>query len=337
MAQTASKPDPAIRQVTIAALLCALLSACASAPPPPDPEPVVIVEPEPEIPIVVADPEPQPEPVAAPEPPKVTIVLSSRSAAYEDVAEELGNLFETVSIYDLTDRSQPPERAFRLINDSDTDAVVAIGLRAARSSVALAAVPVVFSQVFNHQDHALVGERSRGVAAIAPVDVQLAAWKEAQPTLVNVGLVIGPGHDELIAGAEIAALERGISLSVHIANSDQEALYYFKRMVRDIDGFWLLPDNRVLSARVLREIVDQSNRRGVTVLVPNPSMLQMGAAISVSTVASDIAARISEVIAMIHSGELGIVPAITPLSETLIETNEAVLGQHATASTEAQQ
>ena len=314
-------------------LLCAVLAACATAPPA-EPEPVVVVEPEPEI---VVEPEPVPEPVEPEiivEPPNVSVVLSSRTTAYEDVAVELGDMLESVSIYDLTDRSQPVETAFRIINDSNTDAVVAIGLHAARSAVALSAVPVVFSQVFNYQDYELLNSQSRGVAAIAPVSTQLALWKQAQPTLVNVGLVVGPGHDQLISDAEIAAAEQGLSLSVHIANSDQEALYLFKRMVRDIDGFWLMPDNRVLSARVLRQMVDQANRRGVTVLVPNPSMLSLGAAISVSTVATDVAARIRDVIEQIHEGELDAVPAVTQLTETRVEINDSVLGRQTTAHNE---
>lgn len=301
-----------------------LLGGCAATPPEPPAEPEPIPAPAP-TPIPVVEPvvEPEPGPAVLAEPAAVTVVLSSRNPAYEDVAEALSAHFDSVSIYDLTDKSQPPERAFRLINDTDTTAVVAIGLRAARSSITLAAAPVVFSQVFNYQDHGLIGPTSRGVAAIAPLDAQLSAWKQVDPTLARVGLVIGPGHDDLVTEAEIAAERHGVALDIQVANSDQEALYYFKRMVREIDGFWLLPDNRVLSTRVLREMVTQANRRNVTVLVPNSSMLTIGASISVSTVAADIAARIAEVVDRIHRGGLDDVPAITSLTEIRVETSNA--------------
>lgn len=293
---------------------------------------MVAAEPEPQIPIVRPAPEPPPPAPEIPiEPPTVAVVLSSRIPAYEDVAESLEGHFASVSVYDLSDKSQPPVSAFRLINDGTSDAVVAIGLRAARSSVAMSVVPVVFSQVFNYQDHSLLGERSRGVAAVAPMDAQLTTWTEAVPTLASVGLVIGPGHNALIEEAELAAEKHGVRLTVNVASSDQEALYYFKRMVRDIDGFWLLPDNRVLSARVLREMVEEANRRRVSVLVPNPNMLALGATISVSTVAADIAARIRDIVERINQGQLDAIPPMTALTEIRVETNDALLSRQTVA------
>ncbi len=309
-----------------------MLSACATAPPEEEPVPVVVPEPEPEIPIVRPAPEPTPPPPEIPiEPPSISIVMTSRTPAYENVAEALAGHFEYVSIYDISDKSQPPVSAFRQINDGSSDAVVAIGLRAARSSIALSEVPVVFSQVFNYQDHALLGERSRGVSAIAPMDAQLAAWKEAEPALTSVGLIIGPGHDDLVEEADLAAERHGLQLTVREANSDQEALYYFKRMVRDIEGFWLLPDNRVLSTRVLREILGQANRRNVSVLVPNPRLLEIGATISVSTVPADIAAKISDIVERIYQGQLAAVAPMTALTEIRVETNDLLLSRRTAA------
>jgi len=309
-----------------------VLSACATAPPQNEPAPVVASEPEAEIPIVRPTPEPTPTPSQTLiEQPTISIVLASRIPAYEDVAKALADHFEFVSIYDMSDKSQPPASAFRLINDGSSDAVVAIGLPAARSSTALSEAPVVFSQVFNYRDYSLLGERSRGVSAVAPMDAQLAAWKEAEPALTTLGLIVGPGHGDLIEEAELAAERQGLLLTVRVANSDQEALYYFKRMVRNIDGFWLLPDNRVLSTRVLREIVGQARRRNVSVLVPNPSLLAIGATISVSTVPADIATKIRDIVERISRGQLDSVAPMTALSEIRVETNDSLLSQRTAA------
>jgi len=122
-----------------------------------------------------------------------------------------------------------------------------------------------------------------------------------------------------------------VKLTVRVANSDQEALYHFKRMVRDIEGFWLLPDNRVLSARVLREIVGQANGRNVSVLVPNPRLLQIGATISVSTVPADIATKISDIVEQIYQGQLEAVAPMTALTEIRVETNDSLLGRRTAA------
>jgi hypothetical protein len=326
-----SKTMGAVRLAAVAGLL--LLHGCAMFQP--EPEVVespseIVAEPEPVVaarePVPEPKPEPEPEPVRAPPPPQqVAIILSSREAAYEDVALELSKRLDNVAIYDLEDRSQPPVVAFGYINDSRTDAVVAIGLRAARSSVALAQVPVIFSQVFNYQDYNLVTDKSRGVSAIAPLDAQLDAWKRLDPTLARVGLIVGTGHDALLTEAEIAAQKHGVELQARVAASDQEVLFHFKRMIHEIDGFWLLPDNRILSPRVLMEMLQQANRHRVPVVVSNDGMLRMGAAISVSTVAADIAVAIMKVLEHIRAGEIDALPPLTQLSEVRVATNDAMM------------
>jgi ABC-type uncharacterized transport system substrate-binding protein len=285
---------------------------------------------DPEPPVVVDTTEPAEIPKPPPLPP-VAIVLTGGHAAYADVAAELVRHFEENVVYDLSDKSLPAVSVFRSINDSESAAILAIGLKAAQSSVSMSDIPVVFSQVFNHQDYSLANGKSRGVAALAPLAAQLKAWKKIDPTLTSVGLIIGDGHEELVAEAEIAAAELDLELHVKIASSDQETLYLFRRMVRDIEGFWMFPDNRILSARVLKQMLDEANHLQVPVVVPNEFMLSMGAAISISTVASDIAETIVGIVRRIQAGEIDEVPPITRLSEIRVKTNDNVLTKQAVA------
>jgi ABC-type uncharacterized transport system substrate-binding protein len=303
-----------------------LLSGCSTLYPDAVPQPVEPAD------VVVVDTTPLETIIVTPlsrkpwefELPSVAIVITSNQPAYADVAVELAERLENYEVYDLGDDRQPPVSVLRRINDSNSDVVVAIGLRAAQSSVAMADKPVIFSQVFNHQDHDLLSKNSRGVAAIPPLDAQLAAWKKIDPTLVRVGVIIGEGHDELIKRAYRAAEHHEIELRVQITSSDQETLYFFRRMIRDIDGFWLFPDNRILSGRVLQEMLDDANRQQVPVTVPSESMLKLGASLSITTVAEDIARTIVKVIREIKSGRLAELPPITQLSEIRVETNGTI-------------
>jgi len=302
-----------------------LLSGCAPMQPvtttdPVDP-PVAIVDTTPIDPISVVPLSRQPWDF---ELPSVAIVMTNSQPAYADVAVELAERLENYEVYDLGDDRQPPVSVLRRVNDSESSVVVAIGLQAAQSSVAMANKPVVFSQVFNHQDHELLNVNSRGIAAIPPLDAQIAAWKKIDPTMVRIGVIIGEGHDDLIEEARLAAEKHEIELRVQVTHSDQETLYFFRRMVRDIDGFWLFPDNRILSGRVLQEMLTDANRQQVPVTVPTDSLLQMGATLSISTVAADIARTIVKVIREIQSGRLDAVPPITQLSEIRVETNGAI-------------
>ncbi len=135
----------------------------------------------------------------------------------------------------------------------------------------------------------------------------------------------------MIAEAEVAAAELDLELRVRIAHSDQESLYFFRRMVRDIEGFWLIPDNRILSARVIKQMLDEADHQQVPVVVPNESMLAMGAAISISTVAADIAETIVSVVRRIQAGEIDKVPPITRLSEIQVKTNDNVFTKQTVA------
>jgi len=311
------------------AIIIAALSfaGCSTLPPEPAaPPPTVPVEHDRDIVIVPPLPAPTPKAtVRIPPPPplpSLAIVLTSGLSAYLNVANELMQRFENHDVYDLSDEGSAPVNILRSVNDSDSSVVVAIGLRAAVSSVAMSDKPVVFSQVFNYQK--LLTENSRGVSSIAPLDAQIAAWKEMNPSISRIGAIVGEGHDDLIAEAELAAERHGIELLAHVTHSDQETLYVFKRIIRDIDGFWLFPDNRVLSRRALQQIMEGAERQRVPVLVPTESLLSMGASMSVSSVASDIAETITKVIRQIESGNIGNVPPITPLSEIRVTTSETI-------------
>ena len=330
-----AKPARITRSIRpgVAAIATLMLSGCALFQ---TPEPVPVVEPRPEPVVVLPPPElpAEPAPVATPEPlivkpaiplSQVAIVLSSRHPAYENIAIELGEHLEKFTVFDLSDKSQSPVAAFRKIDDSETRAVVAVGLRAAISATSMSTVPVVFCQVFNIEQNNLLSDNSRGISSLPPLDLQIAAWKKIDPTISSIGAIVGPGHEDLIAEAELAAATHGIELHIRTANSDRESLYLFTRLVGDIDGFWLFPDNRILSGPVLKEMLSYASRHRVQISVFNESLLAMGATLSSSTVDADIAETIVEVLNQIAAGDIDQVPPISPLSDVRIITNEKVL------------
>ena len=167
MPRTGSRISKSITYAIFFALF--LLSGCASLDPgatpptdtPPD-TPTTIVDTTPIEPITVRPLSRQPWNF---ELPGVAIILTNSQPAYADVAVELAERLESYEVFDLGNDSEPPVSVLRRVNDSNSSVVVAIGLRAARSSVAMADKPVIFSQVFNHQDHALLPPERDAVAA----------------------------------------------------------------------------------------------------------------------------------------------------------------------------
>ncbi len=317
-----------------------ILSGCsilATAPPEPvattEPEPVVEPEPEPQVepepPVEPPPPPIEPPQIVEPEPqpiePLVAIVISDRTPAYVEVADALQDFLEHHEIYDLSDRSMPPQDAFAAIAESNAVAVVAVGLTSAEAAARYSPVPVVVSQVFNIGTTELLSERVKAVSVLPPLELLFEAWQEIDPNLKNVGAIIGPDHGEVIAEAEMAMQERGINLQYAVAKTDRETLYLFNRLIREIDGFILFPDNRILSRSVLTEMMASASRHRVQVAVFNEPLLEFGAVFNSGTLPADIAETIAGILDKVLSDSFGSVPSITPLSAVEIRTNPAVL------------
>jgi hypothetical protein len=288
--------------------------------PVPEPEPRPPVEPTPE-----SRPRPLPEAVPEPLAPvptlgKIAIVMSDRSAAFENVASEISLQHADSLIYNLSDRSLAPPDVFASIEQFGSEVVIAIGLRAAREAIARSTVPVVFCQVFNIEPAGEASVPVKGVASTPPLALQLDAWRAVNPDLDTVGAILGDGHEELIAEARSATAANGIRLEFRVAKSDRETLFIFQRMAPRIDGFWLFPDNRVLSVAVLQEILAYASRHRVDVAVFNSGLLDMGATLSSTTVYADIASTALSVAARITYDDADAVPYMTPLNEIEIRT-----------------
>jgi hypothetical protein len=255
---------------------------------------------------------------------KAAIVLSDRSPAFENVATELENLLDQPSIYNLADKSQSPEDAFAAIAESDAAIVIAIGFSAARAATRWSTLPIIYCQVFNFSTEDEVPVLLKGVAAIPPLSPQVEAWKKLDPELARIGAILGDGHQDLVEEASSAAAANGVSFLYRTARSDRETLYLFKRMAPEIDGFWLFPDNRVLSLPVLRKMMDIAARHRVRVAVFNDALLELGVAFSSAAVESDIAAAIMSIAGEIASDRGGAVPDLTPLRDLRIRTGSPV-------------
>ena len=82
-----------------------------------------------------------------------------------------------------------------------------------------------------------------------------------------------PAIEDIELGTWIAADGGKIMLDPNIRPS----------LIRDIDGFILFPDNRILSRSVLTEMMADANRHRVQVAVFNEPLLEFGAGVPVGT------------------------------------------------------
>lgn len=278
-------------------------------------------------PAVTSSPAPTPKPKGSAPPAKPPVSELPRTAIlYGDDVPMYARVAE-----DTLARLRGPAQAFAVSDDGagptageigGYDRLVAVGALAARHANRWPDKPLVFCQVFNYQRDGLDRNNARGVSMLPPAESQLKAWKTLVPGLRRIGTITGPGHEQWIEQARSAAGAQGMVLVHRIAQSDKETLYQYKRLVPEIDGLWLLPDDRILSHRVLRELMSYSARHNRHVLAFSPELLKFGALLSASSVEADVAAQVAIALQSMTAPKTSTEFRLYPLTEAHIETND---------------
>lgn len=226
---------------------------------------------------------------------QVVVLVSEDIPAYSDVAKSLSRqLGKRATVRYLSGRQIDDLKMVAAYNNDEHKQIVSIGLNASVAAKTLAHRQVVFCQVFNYQDYALLSARHKGVSMMPSPNRTFAAWRALAPKITDVGVISGPGFDDLIQSARAAAKGHGISLHHAVVNSDKEYLYAYKQMAGKVQGYWLLPDNRVLSGLVLRDVMTFSVRNSKQVTVFNDELLKLGGLLSASSEPQDIAQQVLE-------------------------------------------
>ena len=209
---------------------------------------------------------------------RTAVVVSGGIPEYTQIVDRiLERGPEGVTIHEVSGQEDDAARVVAEIESAKPDRLIAIGLPAAVVARRVAGMPMIFCQVYNYQDHDLLSATSKGVRFLPPFDLQLEAWRKLAPSLRRIGIVTGPGQEALIGEIREDVARFGVELTVRTVRSDQEALLAFKEIAPEIDGLWLLPDNRILSPDVVREILAYGTRYRKQLAVFGDNLLDMGA------------------------------------------------------------
>ena len=267
-------------------------------------------------------------PAAKSTPSPITILVSDDLPAYSAVASELRKkLTKRPIIVNLKGNADSNAVTPELLHQTDKHPVVAIGPLAAQTAMRLNASQVVFCKVFNDRMLSPGNKHVRGISFLPPVELQFRAWKRLDPELKRVGVITGPGHESLIEEAQKAAKHHGLVLFHRTAQTDMEMLYEFKRLTPEIQGLWLLPDNRILSRRILREIMSYSTTHQLEVVVFHPALLRFGGLMSIDSVDADVADQVIAALRDQFKRTGKSVDELLPLKQLDIEVNGQVVQQ----------
>lgn len=310
-------------RIPLLALLLFALFGCATPPgkEAEPPKPVVTIEKPAAEPVAPVPPKPP----LPPPPPGVDILLSSDIPAYRGVADALTKRLQgRTEVYSLSGRADMANAVIASVKASGHEQVVAIGLGAALAARELPDRQVVFCQVFNYAEHQLLGPNSKGISLLPGLGKTFAAWKAISPSLMDVGVISGEGFEGMLELANAAAAQQGIRLHhIEVAN-DKAYQFAYKQMAEEVQGYWLLPDNRVLSSGILRDVMTFSVRGGKQVLVFSDELLKLGGLLSAGSTEEDVAEKVLTRLAeAAHKQEI---PGadILPLDEAKLRINDVM-------------
>lgn len=154
--------------------------------------------------------------------------------------------------------------------------------------------------------------------------VQFETWIAHFPEAHRIGVITGQqfasAAEALLADAEAA----GITVLHSTVSNDREAWFEFRRMIPQIDGFFLLPDPTVLSPDLLRDMLAHGHRNGVRFLGYNGFLHELGVDLVISPDADAIAEAAFRLVAV--KGAAVVSPAgfevSTPVSRQRIASSE---------------
>jgi putative ABC transport system substrate-binding protein len=266
----------------------------------------------------------------------VLILTDSDSPGFLEVAEALsdtlpGNYEVTRMSLDTKDAAELAE----LMDMSMLDAAVAVGGEAAELLARAGDIPVVFCQVLDYERLLSFSPNVYGVEPFPPLSMQIERWRAESPDTRSLGVIVSTAQSDVIDEMREITRQYDIDLYARFAETDREALYRFKRLVPNIDAFWLYPDTNVLSPGVIREMLEYGFRQGVQSVVFNPPLLEWGAFLSVSAQPADVATAVIRILDRVVTGNTSELPRVAPLNRVEVEVNSTVAGGLRAAQTAA--
>ncbi len=310
-----------ILRLSLAAVFFSALAACQTPAPAPEPEvspqaPIVKPEPLPEKPAV------KPPPPPPPPPPPVAVLLSRDIPAYTAVSAALeARLMETADsptapmIVDL--ETTDSNDLLDLLGESKVRQVVAIGDRALDAVEGLTELDVIYAQVFTPQ------HKHRGVPAIPPAKAQLTYWRKIDNDLQRVGVLGSEPFRAAIEGIAAAGSELGMVVQRSIVSNDKQAWLEFRRLLPEMDGFIILPDQSILSPGVIQKILSHGRKNNVRFLTYNALLFKLGAHLHVTQNPEDVASQIADLLKNeeLRERPLTVFRARTQGSEVFVDVN----------------
>ena len=156
---------------------------------------------------------------------------------------------------------------------------------------------IYFGQSFDYQLADQMGEQFRGVSIVPDAEPVFRILHSLDNRPKTIGIIAGASLQPMIKLFEQRARKFGYQIVFRQVRNDREFLYQAKRAAKDVDIYWLLPDNRVLSGIVIKQFMRWAVKESKPVVSFTPSLLKLGALLSVNVDNDSVADNIRQLLA----------------------------------------
>ena len=256
----------------------------------------------------------------------IAILRSSDIEAYREAIAGLkttGPIGAIYTEYDVQGDLDLGKKLARKLRASNASLVVAVGLKAALAAkVEIVDIPIVYMMILDPLKHQLTADNMTGTLLEVPVDRQLKIMRMFLPTLHQLGTLYDPLKTaSRVKDAVRQATNSDFQLTGLPVESDKDVPQQLRRLLSDVEAFWLMPDSTVLTNESVRFILESALARQIPVIGFSPEFTRLGALLSMSVNYGDVGRETGLLAKRILDGERQLPLDPVPIGRLKITVN----------------
>lgn len=261
---------------------------------------------------------------------EIAILKSAEIGAYSEAIEAfksaLPSSFQVTLEYGLKGDLAKGRALARRIRASDTQVVLAVGLKAALAAkLEIFDIPIITCLVLDPKKYGLPSKNMVGLSLKIPFERHLQPLKLLAPKVSRIGVLFDTRKTQgLLDQLQQEARNQGMTIIAKEVHEEHEVSQALKTIEEKIDALWLLPDSTVLSEDTLDFIISSTLEKNIPLVAFSAGLVKSGAVIGVYINYKDIgrqAARLSQ--RLVDTPPSGLLGTILPSDQVRQSINRA--------------
>ena len=219
--------------------------------------------------------------------PRVAVVVSKKIRPYlqvmEGVVQQISNRVSNPDLLFLDpENSQVQDQIFRRMKDSAYDLVCAVGQEAA-ALVWQSGLPgkKMYAAVLDPESVPGLPEDACGISLRIPVTQQVETIARTFPDVTHVGLLFNPANNGwFFDAARQASRDLGLEIVPLRVDDRSRIASLLKQQLGRIDLVWMIPDQTIISEKIIHYVIQQALYQNTGVIGYNPFFTRSGALFS---------------------------------------------------------